>query len=235
MILATAYFRFAVLRLLVWTLACWIWLLLALALGLASSSRFAVFFAAPLARRREERRGRVLAGARAVAFHRAAAAEHHVGVVLLGGAGHDRRQMLERVAVGGAELGGEIDVAAEFQHAVVVALEHRVGLLRREFEFLQVLRLVGLEGPAVLVLHQRHAEHVDAIALARAFGIEHESARDIVIYRGVRGPSASLPSGLHIYSAGKLGNVPVMPGLVPGIHVFIRAGERRGWPGQARP
>jgi hypothetical protein len=28
----------------------------------------------------------------------------------------------------------------------------------------------------------------------------------------------------------------VMPGLVPGIHVFIFANkERRGWPGQARP
>jgi len=28
----------------------------------------------------------------------------------------------------------------------------------------------------------------------------------------------------------------VMPGLVPGIHVFIHEGrERRGWPGQARP
>jgi hypothetical protein len=28
----------------------------------------------------------------------------------------------------------------------------------------------------------------------------------------------------------------VMPGLVPGIHVFLSAPEvRRGWPGQARP
>jgi len=27
-----------------------------------------------------------------------------------------------------------------------------------------------------------------------------------------------------------------MPGLVPGIHVFVAAEEeRRGWPGQARP
>jgi hypothetical protein len=27
----------------------------------------------------------------------------------------------------------------------------------------------------------------------------------------------------------------VMPGLVPGIHVFLFATSRRGWPGQARP
>jgi hypothetical protein len=28
----------------------------------------------------------------------------------------------------------------------------------------------------------------------------------------------------------------VMPGLVPGIHVFVSIEqERRGWPGQARP
>jgi len=29
----------------------------------------------------------------------------------------------------------------------------------------------------------------------------------------------------------------VMPGLVPGIHVFVRGDQeaRRGWPGQARP
>ena len=89
--------------------------------------------------------------------------------------------MLERVAVGGAELGGEIDVAAELQHAVVVALEDGVGLLRRQLELLEVFRLVRLEGLAVLVLHQRHAEHVDAVALARAFGIEHKGARDVVV------------------------------------------------------
>jgi len=26
-----------------------------------------------------------------------------------------------------------------------------------------------------------------------------------------------------------------MPGLVPGIHVFLVEPQRRGWPGQARP
>ncbi len=40
--------------------------------------------------------------------------------------------MLERMAVGGAELGGEIDVAAQFQQPVVLALEDRLALLGRE-------------------------------------------------------------------------------------------------------
>ena len=170
MILATVHFRFAVLD-----------------FGLLSPC--SSFWASlPVWRRTfarrvggEKFRRRVLARARAVALHGAAALEHHVGVVLLRGAGHHRRQMLERMAVGGAELGGEIDVAAEFEHAVVIALEHGLGLLRRQLELLQVLRLVGLERPAVLVLHQRHAEHVDAVALARAFGVEDKSARDIVV------------------------------------------------------
>ncbi len=128
-----------------------------------------------------EFRRRVLARARAVAFDIAAAAEHHLGVVVLGVAGHHRGEVLERMAVGGAELGGEIDVAAELQHAVVIALEYGVGLLRRQLELLQIFRLVRLEGLAVLVLHQRHAEHVDAEALAGPFGVEHKSARDIVV------------------------------------------------------
>src|SRR5215475_3736312 len=89
--------------------------------------------------------------------------------------------MLERMAVGRAELGGEVDIAAELEHAVVVALEHRLGLFRRQLELLDVVRLVCLEGLAVLVLHQRHAEHVDAVALARAFGVEHEGPGDIVV------------------------------------------------------
>src|SRR3954468_6387362 len=44
-----------------------------------------------------------LARPAAVALDRAAAAQHQVGVVLLGRTGHQRRKMLERVAVGGAE------------------------------------------------------------------------------------------------------------------------------------
>src|SRR5882724_990285 len=123
----------------------------------------------------------VAAGPAAVAFDRAATIEHHLGVVLLRGPGHDSGEMAERMAVGRAELGGEVDVAAELQHAVVVALEDSVGLLRREREFLEVFGLVRLEGLAVLILHQRHAEHVDAIALPRSLRVKHEGAGDIVI------------------------------------------------------
>src|SRR5438132_10374795 len=57
----------------------------------------------------------------AIAFDRAAALEHHRGVVILGRTGHHRGEMAERVAVGRAELGGEIDVAAKLEHAFVVA------------------------------------------------------------------------------------------------------------------
>ena len=60
--------------------------------------------------------------------------EHHVRVVLLGRAGHHGGEMLERMAVGRAELGGEVDVAAELEHPVVLALEDRLALLRRESE-----------------------------------------------------------------------------------------------------
>src|SRR6266849_4104588 len=106
----------------------------------------------------------------AIAFDRAAALEHHRGVIFLRRPGHHGGEMAERVAVGRAELGGEVDIAAEGEHAVVVALEDRLGLLRRERKLLEIFGLVRLEGLAVLVLHQRHAEHVDAVALARAFG-----------------------------------------------------------------
>src|ERR1700680_13145 len=55
----------------------------------------------------------LLARLAAIPVDRAAAGQHHLGVVLLRGAGHHGGEMAERMAVGGAELGGEIDVAAE--------------------------------------------------------------------------------------------------------------------------
>src|SRR5262245_1421905 len=124
---------------------------------------------------------RRLAGLAAVAFDRAAAIQHHLGVIVLRGAGHHRGEMTERMAVSRTELGGEVDVATELQHAVVVTLEDGVGLRRRERKLLEVFRLVRLEGLAVRVLHQRHAEHVDAIALPRSLRVKHEGAGDIVI------------------------------------------------------
>src|SRR5436305_13423378 len=73
-----------------------------------------------------------LARSAAIAFDRAAAAQHQVGVVLLGRAGHQRREMLERMAVGRAELSGEIDVAAALEHPVVLAFEDGLALVRRQ-------------------------------------------------------------------------------------------------------
>src|SRR4051812_9595657 len=90
--------------------------------------------------------------------------------------------MPERMTVGRAELGGEIDIATELEHPIVVALEYRVGLFGRKIIFLQILGFVRLEGFAVLVLHQRHAEHVNAVALARAFGIEDEGAGNVLVF-----------------------------------------------------
>src|SRR5690242_18957353 len=72
-------------------------------LSLAGGFRFRIFRLEP-------------AGFAAVAFNRAAAAQHQVGVILLGRAGHQSGEMLERMAVGRTELGGEVDVAAEFEH-----------------------------------------------------------------------------------------------------------------------
>src|SRR5579862_7449485 len=135
----------------------------------------------PSCRGGEEFRWRVFARSRPIALNRTAAAEHHLGVIVLGVAGHHRGEMLERMAVGGAELGGEIDIAAELQHAVVIALEYRLGLLRRELELFEVVGFVRLEGFAVVVLHQRHAEHIDAEPLPGPFGVEHKSARNIVV------------------------------------------------------
>src|SRR5882672_11201663 len=61
------------------------------------------------------RRGLVAPRLAAIAFHRPAAPQHHLGIVVLRGARHGGGKMAERMAVGGAELGGEIDVAAELE------------------------------------------------------------------------------------------------------------------------
>src|SRR5665213_2514571 len=96
----------------------------------------------------------------AIAFDRTAAMEHHVGVLLLRRTGHLRRQLLEGEAVERAELRGEVDVAAEFEHLVPIAVGNRFGLLGRHRKLLFVAFFVGAKRGAVLFLHQRHAEHV---------------------------------------------------------------------------
>ena len=64
-----------------------------------------------------------------------------------------------------AELGGVVDVAAHVNHPQPVPLEHAAALLFGEREAVQVAGFVGQERLAVLRLHQRHAEHVQVIAL----------------------------------------------------------------------
>src|SRR3984893_13812346 len=80
----------------------------------------------------------------AIAFHRAAALEHHLGIFFLGGAGHDGGRLLEREPIGRAELGGEIDVAAELEHLVPIALEDGFALLGRQGELVEVFSFVLL-------------------------------------------------------------------------------------------
>src|SRR5579864_7435554 len=117
----------------------------------------------------------------AIAVGRAPASDHHLRVLLLCRAGHQRGQILKRQAVGGAELRGVIDVAAELQHPIPVALQDRMPLLRRHRELIEILLLIRLEGLAVRILHQRHAEHVEPIPLARALRIEDLRARYVLI------------------------------------------------------
>src|SRR5580704_10285569 len=97
---------------------------------------------ATLCARRLDPPGRLLVvtGLAAVAFDQPAALEHHLGVVLLGGPGHDGGHLLEREPVGGAELGGEIDVAAELEHPVPVAPEDGFALLLGHRERAQIAR-----------------------------------------------------------------------------------------------
>src|SRR5690606_41268509 len=62
----------------------------------------------------------------AIARRRATAGDHHVAIGLLAHAGHLRGEVLEGESVGRADLGEEVDIAAELDHPVVVAREHRV-------------------------------------------------------------------------------------------------------------
>src|SRR5439155_26444002 len=72
-----------------------------------------------------------LARLAAIAVDRTAAAQHHVGVFLLGRTAHDRGEMLERVAACRAESRDELDVAGERQHPVVLTLEGGLAMLWR--------------------------------------------------------------------------------------------------------
>src|ERR1700681_2896402 len=96
----------------------------------------------------------------AVAVWRATTMQHHVGICLLGHPGHRGRELLERHAVSRAELGREVDIAAEFDHPVPITREERLLLVGGHREPLQVAGFVRLEGRAIVRLHERHAELV---------------------------------------------------------------------------
>src|SRR5690606_23126933 len=64
----------------------------------------------------------------AVALDGAPARDHHLPVLLLAHAGHAAGHLLEAPAVGGADLGEEVDVAAELDAAVEIACQHRLPL-----------------------------------------------------------------------------------------------------------
>src|SRR5262245_29037912 len=115
-----------------------------------------------------------------VAFDRTTAVEHHLCVLFLCGTGHERSHVLKGKPVGREQLGQKIDVAAQIDHLVPVALQDGFALLLRHWEFLQIGRLVRFELRAVLGLHQRHAEHVEVIALARTLHVEERRAGDVI-------------------------------------------------------
>jgi hypothetical protein len=117
----------------------------------------------------------------AVALRRPSALEHHRGVFLLRAAGHDRSHVLERLLIGEEQLGQVVDVSPQIDHAVPIAREDRLLLRFAHRPAVEIGALVRLERFAVLGLHQRHAEHVQVIALARALRVEHRGARDIVV------------------------------------------------------
>src|SRR5256885_9196020 len=70
----------------------------------------------------------------AVSFDAASAAQHHLAVVLLVHAAHGRDHVLHADPVGGADLHEEVDVSAQRNAAVQVAVQHGLSLLGRSEE-----------------------------------------------------------------------------------------------------
>src|SRR5690349_20285785 len=117
----------------------------------------------------------------AISLDRPTALDHHVAVFLLSHARHGARHLLEALAVGRADLGQEIDVAAELDATVEVARQDGLLLLLAHLPFVEIGALIGLEAGAVLGLHQRHAELVQPVALARLIGVEDRRAGNVMI------------------------------------------------------
>jgi hypothetical protein len=117
----------------------------------------------------------------AISIRGTPAGHHHVAVFLFAHAGHAAGHLLEAPAVGGADLGQEVDVAAEPYAPVEVARQHGLLLLFAHRPLVEIGALAGLEARAVLGLHQRHAELVEVVAQARLLGIEDGGAGDVQV------------------------------------------------------
>jgi len=142
---------------------------------------------------------------------RAASGEHHLRVLVAGHAGHRRGGLLETLAVGGEDLGEEINVAAFGDGGVVVAREHGLLLGLGHRPLVEVGPLVATEPLAVLWLHQTHAELVELEALPRTLRGEHRRARDVVEFSWsfMRRPSNTVASDYR-----------------PGVYAAVLASER---------
>ena len=116
-----------------------------------------------------------------VALDRAAAGEHHFGILFLAEAGHQRGRVLEALAVRGEDLGQEVDVAAELQHLVVIPGHDGLLLVLGHRPFVEIGALIAEKPLAVLALHQRHAELVQVVAHPRLLGVEDNGAGDVAV------------------------------------------------------
>src|SRR5881398_2924515 len=74
----------------------------------------------------------------AIAFDRASPADHHLHVLVLGDTRLLAGQLLKRHPVEGGELVGVVDVAAQLEDSQPLSLRHRLALLRREREAVEV-------------------------------------------------------------------------------------------------
>src|SRR5690606_143109 len=79
-----------------------------------------------------------------IALWPASARKHHLCVLLLAHPGHRRGRMLEAQAIGGKDLGEEVDVPAELDHPVVIPIQHRLLLFLGHWPLVEILPLVGL-------------------------------------------------------------------------------------------